>query len=320
MDVCSQCPHPNDCLKVGACLDHLNAPLIASGQFPRRMTPAQANEFMAALRAGRSLRRISGGLKKFGPAIASPKKFRTHCELYPTWGAEALRLAAANAKAADILKGLPRRRLTHCFKGHPFTEGLPYRDERHRRCTICASARAKLGGVLTRLQLNKIKAALDEGTPISHFTGGGRPGYIVKHRTFLRYRNEHPEFNIFVLEAMKDNNSRGQKQRFQLQRMVSGGRIQQVNDFHSIAAMVPRDLPADMRDEIVQSVFLAILEKRLRFDDVSKRIREFVTAHNRMFPTKFAKFGDSPLISLDEVTFEDGTATRSDSVSRGLWD
>src|ERR1700731_2645156 len=52
------------------------------------MTPTQANQFMAALRAGRTLRRITSGEKKFGPAIASFKKFRTHCMLYPGWGAE----------------------------------------------------------------------------------------------------------------------------------------------------------------------------------------------------------------------------------------
>ena len=68
MDACSQCPHANDCLKVGACLDDLNAPLIASGQFPRRVTPKQANEFKAALRAGRTRKRISGGGKKLEPA------------------------------------------------------------------------------------------------------------------------------------------------------------------------------------------------------------------------------------------------------------
>jgi hypothetical protein len=38
-----------------------------------------------------------------------------------------------------------------------------------------------------------------------------------------------------------------------------------------------------------------------------------------MFPTKFAKFGDSQLVSLDEVMFDGGTATRGDTVSRGLW-
>ena len=36
---CDLCPHQNDCLNVGACLDVINAPLITSRQFPRRMTP-----------------------------------------------------------------------------------------------------------------------------------------------------------------------------------------------------------------------------------------------------------------------------------------
>jgi hypothetical protein len=39
-----------------------------------------------------------------------------------------------------------------------------------------------------------------------------------------------------------------------------------------------------------------------------------------MYPTKYRKFGGSPLVSLDEVLFDDGTATRGDTVSRGLWD
>jgi hypothetical protein len=34
----------------------------------------------------------------------------------------------------------------------------------------------------------------------------------------------------------------------------------------------------------------------------------------------FAKFGNSLLVSLDEVLFEGGTATRGDTVSKGLWD
>lgn len=103
MEACNQCPHANDCMKVGSCLDDLNAPLIASGQFPRRMTPAQANKFMAALREGKTLRRITNG-GKFGRAIVSLKKLKKHCALYPEWGAEAMRLALANAKAADALK------------------------------------------------------------------------------------------------------------------------------------------------------------------------------------------------------------------------
>jgi hypothetical protein len=81
---------------------------MASGQFPRRMTPAQANELMAALRLGKTLRRITNG-GKFGHVIVSLTKLKKHCALYPEWGEEAMPLAVANAKAADrgCGRGLP---------------------------------------------------------------------------------------------------------------------------------------------------------------------------------------------------------------------
>ena len=50
------------------------------------------------------------------------------------------------------------------------------------------------------------------------------------------------------------------------------------------------------------------------------RVQTYITAHNRMFPTNFAKFGNSPLVSLDQVLFEDGSMTRGDTISHGLWD
>ena len=85
MDACSQCPHPNDCLKVGSCLDELNAPFIKIREAPRLMTPERANASMAALREGKTLRRFTNG-GKFGPAIVSLKKLKKHCALYPEMG------------------------------------------------------------------------------------------------------------------------------------------------------------------------------------------------------------------------------------------
>jgi hypothetical protein len=38
-----------------------------------------------------------------------------------------------------------------------------------------------------------------------------------------------------------------------------------------------------------------------------------------MYPTKYAKFGDRPFASLDEILFEDGMKTRGDTISCGLW-
>jgi hypothetical protein len=50
------------------------------------------------------------------------------------------------------------------------------------------------------------------------------------------------------------------------------------------------------------------------------RLRQFVEAQDRMFPTKYAKFGDRPLLSLDAHLFEDSLTTRGDTISQGLWD
>jgi hypothetical protein len=62
---CANCPHQNDCLKVGSCLDDINAQYLATrpNQFPRLMTPAQATTFMNRLRAGEAVRRMTNGGK-----------------------------------------------------------------------------------------------------------------------------------------------------------------------------------------------------------------------------------------------------------------
>ncbi|MCS3495554.1 hypothetical protein M2189_005487 [Bradyrhizobium japonicum] len=62
-----------------------------------------------------------------------------------------------------------------------------------------------------------------------------------------------------------------------------------------------------------------MLDKSLRREGVRARVKQFIAGHNRMFPTNFAKFGDSPLVSLDEALFEDGSGTRGDNVIRGFW-
>ena len=83
--------------------------------------------------------------------------------------------------------------------------------------------------------------------------------------------------------------------------------------------MLPANFPG--RDDVVSDIFEAILDgSSLRREDVRTRIQAYITAHNRMYPTKFGKFGDARLFSLDEVMFKDGSMTRGDTVSRGLWD
>src|ERR1700722_19722451 len=63
-----------------------------------------------------------------------------------------------------------------------------------------------------------------------------------------------------------------------------------------------------------------ILATKSLIPRLQAHVKQFITDHNRIFPTSFAKFGDARLVSLDELMFEDGSATRGDTVSRGLWD
>ena len=93
---------------------------------------------------------------------------------------------------------------------------------------------------------------------------------------------------------------------------------EQNNDYYKILALLPTNFPD--KDDVVSAIFEDLLTGTLRREDVRGRVRAYVTAHNRMYPTKYAKFGNSPLVSLDEVLFDDGTTTRGDTVSRGLWE
>jgi hypothetical protein len=56
----------------------------------------------------------------------------------------------------------------------------------------------------------------------------------------------------------------------------------------------------------------------LKRKDVPSRVKLYIGEFNKLYPTKYAKFGDARLVSLDEVIFDSGTAARGDTASRGL--
>ncbi|KGT79736.1 hypothetical protein MA20_10875 [Bradyrhizobium japonicum] len=143
---------------------------------------------------------------------------------------------------------------------------------------------------------------------------------IVDPAVFYHQRRIDPEFNRYVVERIANNSSRGQQIRYTRARarIQSEARREEANDYERILALFPAGFPG--REDAAQDVFVALLDKSLKREDVRGRVKQFIASHNRMFPTNFAKFGDSPLVSLDEALFEDGSGTRGDNVTRGLWD
>jgi hypothetical protein len=82
--------------------------------------------------------------------------------------------------------------------------------------------------------------------------------------------------------------------------------------------MIPKSNPH--RGDIIARIFEDILTGALDRKDVPFRAKFYIAEFNKLYPMKYAKFGDSQLLSLDDVMFEDGAATKGDTVSHGLWD
>lgn len=285
---------------------------------PPGIPPEMAVDFMAKLRAGSTVRKLTAGGKILGPAMVSFDRFKKHCKLDPVWAAEALRISDANSR---LLKGVHLRNKAHCANGHSFAEHgrvAIHKGYWERQCRACETMRYRQGGVMRPEVLEKVAARIRAGSSLSSFTkaGSGNTGYLVRFSTLARYRRENPEFNSLVVEATRFSNSKAQRLRWD--RIRNNVVRSQNNDFYKIRAMLPANFPD--KDDVVSAIFEDLLAGALKLVDVRTRVQKYITAHNRMFPTKFAKFGDARLVSLDEVLFEDGSATRGDTVSRGLWD
>jgi hypothetical protein len=282
---------------------------------PPGMPAELADEFMTKLNAGSTIRKLTSGMKEFGPSLVSYSRFKKHCELHPEWGAEAWRISKVNG---NFGKGSNRNK-THCKFGHPFSVYQRLNFDKGsviRKCNMCHFLRHKEGGRVKPEVLIRVRAAIERGATISSLTAAGRPTRLLAHHALKRARREDPEFDRFVFEKTKDNIRRGQLLRWQ--RVKTAAVREEENDYYKIRAMLPASLPD--RDDIVSMIFEDLLTGALKREDVRSRIRGYISAHSQTFATKYRKFGDSPLLSLDEAQFDDGSGTRGDNVSRGLWD
>lgn|ERR1700687_555986 len=286
------------------------------------LSDEKAARMMTALGQGRTLRPF--GVK--APRLEA--YFKTH----PEYAQEALPLIAANTEAARLRKGDSLRTTTHCRAGlHLMTGDNVFIDGTHgrKRCLACRRASTALPPRSMKVEeVNASTMALQNGASIGQIcfgkpVGGGkvdRKLILVSHKVLKYYRRENPDFDQFVRDAISDSNSLGQKIRHDRERSraQNEAKREEKNDYHKILAMFPANFPG--RHDAAQDVFVALYDGSLKREDMRARVKLFMLAENRMFPTKYAKFAGRPLLSLDEQLFDDGSTTRGDTISRGLWD
>jgi hypothetical protein len=273
------------------------------------LTEERVVGIMLGLRAGKTLRDL----------WVKASQLEAHFSTHPEYAQEARPLIETNVEAARRRRGARLSNRTHCLNGHAFAENgrdTIFNGWRVRKCRACEKVRSQRGDKMKPGVLEDVKAALKKGLTISAITKSGRPTRLLKHNALARHRRENPDFDRFVSELIKNNVARGQVLRWQ--RIRSAAAREEANDYYKIRAMLPAALPD--KDDVVSAVFEDLLTGALKREDVKARLQTYIVANNRLFPTKYAKFGNSPLVSLDEVMFEDGSMTRGDTVSRGLWD
>jgi hypothetical protein len=146
--------------------DLIRAGLLRWHGVPPGIPPAMADDFMSKLKAGSTVRKLTAGGTKHGPAMANYGRFKKHCELNPTWAAEAQRISDVNGRLG---KGARLRNLTHCRNGHPFSgENLyVFPDGKERKCITCLKQRYESPVPATAEQIQQVTAALNAGKTIS---------------------------------------------------------------------------------------------------------------------------------------------------------
>jgi hypothetical protein len=63
---------------------------------PPGMSSEIADAMIAKLKDGSTVRKLTCGMKQFGPAMVPWERFKKHCELHPEWAAMAWRISKAN--------------------------------------------------------------------------------------------------------------------------------------------------------------------------------------------------------------------------------
>jgi hypothetical protein len=166
---------------------------------PPGIPPEMAIEFMEKLKAGSTIRKLTGGGKLLGPAMVSDDRFKRHCELHPEWAAGARKVSDANGRKG---KGSRGRSLTHCPAGHPYSGENLFFSKEGRRCRICYNRSHNENRTMSEDQARR---ALREGKTIANITSAGKPSYILKHRALLLFRRKHPKFERLVLRLSTAN-------------------------------------------------------------------------------------------------------------------
>lgn len=262
--------------------------------------------------------RLESGMPLKDAVNRSYDGYYSHCKLHPEWAAKAKALAERNAEAGNRRRGEKKRNQTHCKFGHPlFGPNLLVESKtKFRRCRICMARRAAAPRPATEDQIRRVTEAIHAGQRAYEFSGSGKRARerILGQNKLLLLRQTNPEFDQLYRSKILIRRPWILRRTQVTEIVLTPERI----EFNQIADLVPRYLPHDVRDDVIQMIFLAMAEGSLHRDQVPARVRQFISAHYK--DARLHSVGKYGLRSLNAPIYGDSTLTLADKVNRVIWD
>lgn len=211
-------------------------------------------------------------------------------------------------------------RIKYCSKGHAvISPNIKIRSDAVvcRRCSNDYHNKAQASGPIRPALLERIRCAIeDEGAGLGALEGriGGRKvgPRIIRVVRFRNWAQRHAK--PLLKQAIANGAKRYEAAR--VRSIVTAPAIIRAADdiMDIITAAVPRYHSKDVRDDAIQNIWLAVIERRLKRDEITSRAYKFVRAE---YNINHNKYGPR---SLDVPIWIDGKTTLLDTLTRGLWD
>jgi hypothetical protein len=176
-------------------------------------------------------------------------------------------------------------------------------------------------------QVSRVMAAVKAGFNVFQITRGtSTQKAIVAFNALKRRRIEDPALDRFIIKNARGALSRSQLMKFRIvpanasffclrtTRVEIPQFVFKDGDYNWVMSLIPRYFPSNVREDIMQDIFEALIRRSISREQLPSRILDFVSAHRRTT--------DHPGLvdSLDEPLSWDSKVTRIANISRGLWD
>ncbi|MEY9592263.1 hypothetical protein ABIA06_004554 [Bradyrhizobium yuanmingense] len=260
-------------------------------------------------------------------------RLRLYRQRNPVWETKFKPIITRNSRLATAAGS--RGYQTHCKYGHALTEDNVKVDSRNgtRACITCR--RAFTGAKVTEETIKTVERGLLTGMSFTQLTtpAAGKRS-VISGLQLRTLRVKRPDVNERLARAARNpitfrsmlrTGSVAQIKGLQLEppsEFVPNSDIPlyvpQDGDYDWLYSLTPRYLQRSAREEIVGDLFLELVERRVDRASVPACARRLVAAFNKENPMK--EYGDirTPL-PLDAPAYLDGTMSRVEIVSEGLW-